>query len=63
MGASGCLRVNEEALSQPCKLRVEANCGVGYDSIDVAACQHWPVVEDATFGNNTAIACYMLIQA
>jgi glyoxylate reductase len=32
------VRVNEEVVRQAPRLRVVANCGVGYDHIDVAAC-------------------------
>ncbi len=39
------VKVNEEVLSQAANLKVVANCGVGYDNIDVDACtQHGIVV-------------------
>jgi len=43
-------RVNEEVLGQASKLRVVANCGVGYDNIDVAACTRRGIVVTNTPG-------------
>lgn len=44
------VRVNEEVLSQAGKLRVVANCGVGYDNIDVEACTRRKIVVTNTPG-------------
>ncbi len=41
------VRVNEEVLTQAGKLRVVANCGVGYDNIDVEACTRRKIVVTA----------------
>lgn len=38
------VRVNEEVLSQTPHLKVVANCGVGYDNIDVEACTRRGIV-------------------
>jgi len=44
------VRVNEEVLSQAPHLKVVANCGVGYDNIDVAACTRRGIVVTNTPG-------------
>jgi glyoxylate reductase len=44
------VRVNEEVLSQAPSLKVVANCGVGYDNIDVAACTRRGIVVTNTPG-------------
>ena len=44
------VRVSEEVLSQAGKLRVVANCGVGYDHIDVEACTRRKIVVTNTPG-------------
>ncbi len=44
------VRVNEEVLSQAGKLRVVANCGVGYDNINVEACTRRKIVVTNTPG-------------
>jgi glyoxylate reductase len=44
------VRVNEEVLNPATRLRVVANCGVGYDNIDVAACTRRKIVVTNTPG-------------
>jgi lactate dehydrogenase-like 2-hydroxyacid dehydrogenase len=44
------VRVNEEVLSQARNLKVVANCGVGYDNIDVAACTRRGIIVTNTPG-------------
>ncbi len=44
------VRVNEEVLSRAPLLKVVANCGVGYDNIDVAACTRRGIVVTNTPG-------------
>jgi glyoxylate reductase len=44
------VRVNAEVLGRAGKLRVVANCGVGYDNIDVAACTERKIVVTNTPG-------------
>jgi lactate dehydrogenase-like 2-hydroxyacid dehydrogenase len=44
------VRVSEEVLSQSPDLKVVANCGVGYDNIDVAACTRRGIVVTNTPG-------------
>jgi len=60
------VRVNQEVLSQAGKLRVVANCGVGYDSIDVAACTRRKIVVTNTPGvltDTTADLAFALLLA
>jgi len=59
-------RVNEEVLSQAGKLRVVANCGVGYDNIDVEACTRRKIVVTNTPGvltDTTADLAFALLLA
>jgi len=44
------VRVNEEVLGQAPRLKVVANCGVGYDNIDVEACTRRGIVVTNTPG-------------
>jgi glyoxylate reductase len=44
------VRVNEEVLSQTPRLKVVANCAVGYDNIDVAGCTRRGIVVTNTPG-------------
>jgi lactate dehydrogenase-like 2-hydroxyacid dehydrogenase len=44
------VRVNEEVLSQTPRLKVVANCAVGYDNIDVAGCTRRSIVVTNTPG-------------
>ncbi len=44
------VRVNEDVLNQAPRLKVVANCGVGYDNIDVAACTRRGIVVTNTPG-------------
>jgi lactate dehydrogenase-like 2-hydroxyacid dehydrogenase len=60
------VRVNEEVLGQARKLRVVANCGVGYDNIDVAACTARRIVVTNTPGvltDTTADLAFALLMA
>ncbi|MBZ5545892.1 MAG: D-glycerate dehydrogenase [Acidobacteriia bacterium] len=60
------VRVSEEVLSQAAKLRVVANCGVGYDNIDVAACSRRKIVVTNTPGvltDTTADLAFALLMA
>jgi len=60
------VRVNEEVLSQASRLRVVANCGVGYDNIDVAACTARRIVVTNTPGvltDTTADLAFALLMA
>jgi glyoxylate reductase len=60
------VRVNEEVLAQAAKLRVVANCGVGYDNIDVAACTSRKIVVTNTPGvltDTTADLAFTLLMA
>jgi glyoxylate reductase len=60
------VRVNEEVLSQASKLRVVANCGVGYDNIDVAACTARRIAVTNTPGvltDTTADLAFALLMA
>jgi glyoxylate reductase len=60
------VRVNEEVLDQAGKLRVVANCGVGYDHIDVAACTRRKIVVTNTPGvltDTTADLAFALLMA
>jgi glyoxylate reductase len=60
------VRVNEEVLGQATKLRVVANCGVGYDNIDVAACTRRRIVVTNTPGvltDTTADLAFALLMA
>ena len=60
------VRVNQEVLSQASKLRVVANCGVGYDNIDVAACTARRIVVTNTPGvltDTTADLAFALLMA
>ena len=59
-------RVNEEALKHAPRLRVVANCGVGYDNIDVAACTARRIVVTNTPGvltDTTADLAFALLMA
>jgi len=59
-------RVNEDVLRQAAKLRVVANCGVGYDNIDVAACTARRIVVTNTPGvltETTADLAFALLLA
>jgi glyoxylate reductase len=44
------VRVNDEVLNPATRLRVVANCGVGYDNFDVAACTRRKIVVTNTPG-------------
>jgi glyoxylate reductase len=60
------VRVNEEVLDQASKLRVVANCGVGYDNIDVAACTARRIAVTNTPGvltDTTADLAFSLLMA
>jgi glyoxylate reductase len=60
------VRVNEEVLDQARKLRVVANCGVGYDNIDVVACTRRKIVVTNTPGvltDTTADLAFALLMA
>ena len=60
------VRVSEEVLSQASKLRVVANCGVGYDNIDVAACTARRIAVTNTPGvltDTTADLAFALLMA
>jgi glyoxylate reductase len=60
------VRVNEEVLGKTAKLRVVANCGVGYDNIDVAACTRRKIVVTNTPGvltDTTADLAFALLMA
>lgn len=60
------VRVNQDALSQAGKLRVVANCGVGYDNIDVEACTQRKIVVTNTPGvltDTTADLAFALLLA
>jgi glyoxylate reductase len=59
-------RVTEEVLGQASKLRVVANCGVGYDNIDVAACTRRGIIVTNTPGvltDTTADLAFALLLA
>jgi len=59
-------QVNAEALDQARNLRVVANCGVGYDNIDVAACTRRGIVVTNTpdvLTDATADFAFMLLLA
>lgn len=59
-------RVNEEVLRQAPKLRVVANCAVGYDNIDVAACTARRIAVTNTPGvltDTTADLAFTLLMA
>jgi glyoxylate reductase len=59
-------RVNEEVLKDAPQLRVVANCGVGYDNIDVAACTARGIVVTNTPGvltDTTADLAFALLMA
>ena len=59
-------RVNEEVLNNALRLRVVANCGVGYDNIDVAACTARGIVVTNTPGvltDTTADLAFALLMA
>jgi glyoxylate reductase len=59
-------RVNQEVLEQARKLRVVANCAVGYDNIDVAACTSRRIVVTNTPGvltGTTADLAFALLMA
>ncbi|MGD0922839.1 MAG: D-glycerate dehydrogenase [Terriglobia bacterium] len=59
-------RVNEEVLKDAPRLRVVANCGVGYDNIDVAACTARGIVVTNTPGvltDTTADLAFALLMA
>lgn len=60
------VRVNEEVLNQASRLRVVANCGVGYDNIDVAACTARRIMVTNTPGiltDTTADLAFALLMA
>ena len=60
------VRVNEEVLGRAAKLRVVANCGVGYDNIDVVACSRRKIVVTNTPGvltDTTADLAFALLMA
>jgi glyoxylate reductase len=60
------VRVNEEVLSQAPSLKVVANCGVGYDNIDVMACTRHGIVVTNTPGvltDTTADLAFALLMA
>ncbi len=60
------VRVNEEVLDRAAKLRVVANCGVGYDNIDVTACSRRKIVVTNTPGvltDTTADLAFALLMA
>lgn len=60
------VRVNEETLKRASRLRVVANCGVGYDNIDVAACTARRIVVTNTPGvltDTTADLAFALLLA
>jgi glyoxylate reductase len=60
------VRVNEEVLSQAPSLKVVANCGVGYDNINVAACTRRGIVVTNTPGvltDTTADLAFALLMA
>ena len=60
------VRVDEEVLGQAARLRVVANCGVGYDNIDVAACTRRKIVVTNTPGvltDTTADLAFALLMA
>jgi glyoxylate reductase len=60
------VRVNEEVLSQAPNLKVVANCGVGYDNIDVVACTQRGIVVTNTPGvltDTTADLAFALLMA
>lgn len=60
------VRVNEKVLNQAPKLRVVANCGVGYDNIDVAACTARRIVVTNTpdvLTDTTADLAFALLMA
>ena len=59
-------RVSEEVLQQARHLRVVANCGVGYDNIDVGACTRRRIVVTNTPGvltDTTADLAFALLMA
>jgi glyoxylate reductase len=60
------VRVNEEVLNQAPKLRVVANCGVGYDNIDVTVCTRRGIVVTNTpdvLTDTTADLAFALLMA
>ena len=60
------VRVNEEVLKDAPRLRVVANCGVGYDNIDVAACTARGIAVTNTPGvltDTTADLAFALLMA
>jgi glyoxylate reductase len=59
-------RMTEEVLRQASKLKIVANCGVGYDNIDVAACTARGIVVTNTPGvltDTTADLAFALLMA